>query len=234
MVVLGVGRGGHHAGSGHGTHGPDSQGHAVLPHADHAHADLPHVGPGHAAGGHVPVSHGSSGHATGTHFSLRDALKREGRGLRLTALLSPRLWFSILLGFGASGILLEKLLPHGLPLLAGAVVGAVLWERLLVTPVFNLCLGFASRPARTLESAVAEEAVAVTRFDADGCGLISLVLDGHEFRLLGRLSPSDRAAEREVHGGDRLFVESVDVKHNSCVVSVLDGIGPDFTPDSSE
>ncbi len=43
---------------------------------------------------------------------------------------------------------------------------------------------FASTPARTLESAVAEEATAVTAFDNDGCGLVAIDLDGHEMRVL--------------------------------------------------
>ena len=199
MVVLGMGRGGH-AGH-HAARGPDTHGQAGTPHGPASHVPGPHVGHGaHSAG--------------------------SGRAAWMAGLLSPRVWFSLLLGFGASGILFKALLPHAPLLLLGSVIGAVMWERLLVAPIFNLCMGFASKPGRTLETAVAEEAVAVTHFDKDGCGLISIVLDGHEVRILGRLCPADRAAEREVHGGDRLFVEAVDTKHNSCTVSVLNGIGP--------
>jgi hypothetical protein len=53
---------------------------------------------------------------------------------KLGALLSPRVLFSFLVGVGASGLLLSRWLFE--PLVAvGALTGAVLFERYVVTPI---------------------------------------------------------------------------------------------------
>lgn len=78
---------------------------------------------------------------------------------------------------------------------------------------------FASTPARTLESAVWEEATALTNFDRDGCGLVSIVLDGHEMRVLARLQPEEN--DRNVRAGDLLLVEDVDATRGQCRVSKI-------------
>lgn len=216
MAVLGIG----HLGFGHGTHGGShdghSGGHAGGHGADHAGHGAAHAGAhGHGAthdGGHAHGQHGhahSHGHDAGDRFDA------------LLGFLSPRVFFSLLLGFGASGVLLKQALtmePHRLIL---ALCGGLLFEKLFVQPLWNLVFRFASNPARTLESAVCEEARAVTDFDARGHGLIAIELDGRMLQVLGTLTAQNRAEGTRVRSGDRVFIEAVDPQRNSCTVSRL-------------
>ncbi len=135
-------------------------------------------------------------------------------------LLSPRFWFSLLLGFGATGILIKGVM-HDEPwrgLLAA--VGGICFETFLFAPLWNFWFRFAGE-GHTLESAVAEEARAVTNFDVSGCGLISLNLDGQTIQLLGRLSARAMSDGVRVRTGDVLLVEAVDAQRQSCTVSPL-------------
>lgn len=196
MALSGVG-GRHHGGS-HGA------GHAHGGHAGHAHAGHAHAGHAHTA------HHAGPGHAQGAS----DARWSPG------ALLSPRLLFSLLLGFGATGLLGRHLLSGAL-LVAVAVIGGVGFELLAAGPVSNFFFRFASRPALTLESALEDEVRAVSGFDANGQGMVALELDGQMVQLLATLSPEDRAAGIRVHIGDRLRVQEVDAARNRCTVSLL-------------
>ena len=131
---------------------------------------------------------------------------------------SPRLLFSLLLGFGTAGVLLQPVL--GGAVLAGAALGgAVLFERLIVTPIWNLTLRFASEPAATLESSITDEATAVTSFDGNGQGIVALEVDGQVVQILGTLQSSDRALGVRVRAGERLRIEEVDAARNRCTVS---------------
>lgn len=219
MVVTGAGRGGSHTG-GHAGGGGHGLGHGVGQGAHSGHVSHP----GHV--GHLPVTHGVRG-SSGPHGGGRGT----GMRSRLLGVLSVRMWFSVLLGFGACGLLFKGLVPLEPWRFAVAAVGALFWERLLMTPMWNLCFAFASKPGRTLESAVAEIGEALTGFDADGCGLVGVILEGHEMHVLGHLAVPPEGTVWKVHRGDRLFVESVDTVHNSCVVSPLEGApAPVTTP----
>lgn len=169
--------------------------------AQHAHG-------GHAHGGHVGHHH-HTGHHVGHAHSLR-------------TLLSPRVLFSVLIGLGATGVLLQGTLK-GLVLLATAFTGGVLFERLLVSPLWNFLFRFASAPATTLDQCIAEEARAVSTFDADGHGLVAIELDGQIVQLLATLRNTDRAAGVRVRAGDRVLIDDVDTRRNRCTVSVLRG-----------
>jgi hypothetical protein len=105
-------------------------------------------------------------------------------------------------------------------LFAAALGVGILFERVLVTPIWNFMFRFASAPALTLESAVSDEARAVTSFDANGQGLIAVELDGQSVQLLGTLQPSDRAMHVKVPAGARLRIEEVDSARNRCIVSL--------------
>jgi hypothetical protein len=178
----------------HGHHAQPGHGHAAARGPAHGHRA---AAPGHRAGG----------------GSLRSSL-----GSLLWSLTSPRVLFSLLVGFGATGVLLRPILIT--PVAAGlAVLGGIAFERLLVTPLWNLLLKFASEPALTLESAVQEEVTAVMAFDRDGQGLVAVELDGQVVQVLGRLRPEDRGTA--VRAGDRLMVEEVDPQRNRCVVSFV-------------
>jgi len=184
---------------GFGHHGGDAAHHGG---AD-AHAG--HAGDGHA--GH----HG--GDASGHHA------EHSGGGVsHLLALLSPRVLFSFLVGAGASGLLADPLLPEPLTALV-AVAGGVLFERLLVGPVWKFLFRFESRPALMLESAVMEEAQAMMDFDAQGQGLVRIELDGQVVQLLGTVVPEERSRTRRIRRGDLLRVEDVDAERNRCTVS---------------
>jgi translation initiation factor IF-1 len=181
---------------------------AALGLASHAH----HGGHG-GPGGHS----GHGGHAGHGHGHVH----HEPAALRVAAALSPRLWFTLLAGFGATGLLIRPLVAGG-PLRAViAVAGALLFEALLARPLWNFAFRFESRPASTLESCVADEVQAVTGFDRDGHGLIAVELDGQIVQVLATLRAADRAAGVRVRAGDKVRVEEVDPGRNRCVVSAL-------------
>jgi hypothetical protein len=125
-----------------------------------------------------------------------------------------------MLGFGATGAMLHSVLPAPL-LLGAAAVGAVAFERLVVAPVWNFAMRFASRPASTLESAVADEAVAVSAFDDNGQGIVSLELDGQVLQILATLQPQDRLLGARVRAGQRLRIDDVNAERQTCTVSLL-------------
>ena len=134
--------------------------------------------------------------------------------------MSPRLLFSVCVGLGASGLLLRPLLGSGILLFAGALVGGIVFERAIVTPIWNFAFRFASEPALTLESALHSEATAVTAFDANGSGLIAVELDGRLVQLLGTLQTVDRELRAKVVAGSKLRIEDVDAERNRCTVSL--------------
>jgi hypothetical protein len=184
--------------SGIGRHGGGSHGHAGHGHAGHA-------GHGHAGHGHAH----SHSHAVHTH-SARDTV---------WALMSPRILFSFLIGFGTTGTVLHGPLG-GVLLFAAAAAGGVAFERLIVAPLWNFAMRFASKPALTLESVVTEDATAVSNFDANGQGLVAVELDGQLIQILGTLQATDRALGVRVRAGERVRIEDVDPATNCCTVSV--------------
>jgi hypothetical protein len=228
LALGGIGHGQH----GHGSHGHglgDGHGHGAL---GHGHGHGGHAGDvnfhghgGHAVaahGGHAAAAHGhghgADGHGTGVQ--ARDAswdLSRAGGSMM--ALLSPRSVSSLLLGGGATGMLVGGFLGGGFRL-AAAAAGGVLLELGLIRPMWGFLQGFAS-PARTLESAVMEEARAASGFDARGQGLVAVEVDGQVSQILGTLRPQDLEAGVRVRAGDRLLVEEVDAERNRCTVSLL-------------
>lgn len=183
-----------HAGHGHATHGHATDGHATDGHAHgHSHGDHGH------GGDHTHGGHGAS---------------------RVLSLLQPRVAFSVLVGFGAAGLLLRPVLAE--PALLAASLGAGLaFEWLLVAPLWRFLFRFASSPAQTLESVVTDEARAVTSFDTNGNGLVAIELDGQVVQLLATLNASERAAARRVRAGDRLRIEAIDDTRNRCTVTYL-------------
>ncbi len=191
MLVMALAGFGHH-GHGHGrVSGVKLAKTPVHPH-----------GPGH--------HHGRGGH------SIRDGL-----GLMLLGLLSPRAFLSFLLGLGATGLILRPVTnwPPALLLLLAAI-GGWAFEQMIVQPLWRFLFGFASNPALTLDTAVQRESTAATDFDADGRGLVALELDGQVRQVLGRLCPEERAqAAGRVRTGERLLIQAVDDQRNTCTVS---------------
>jgi hypothetical protein len=139
----------------------------------------------------------------------------------LWAIASPRFLFSFALGFGVAGELLKPVLGGPL-LLAAAVAGAVLFERGIVSPLWNFAMRFASTPAQSLESAVSDEATAVTAFDANGQGIVTVEVDGQVMQILATLKPDDRLlGGARVRVGQRVRIDEVDAGRNRCTVSLL-------------
>jgi translation initiation factor IF-1 len=202
LAVMGV-RGVSHGHGGHSHGGRDHHAGAGHAHGTHAHG-------GHAHAAHSQA-HGHAGHGPGSASA------------RALSLLSPRILFSFLLGMGTAGVVLRPLgTSLTSPLLfAVAVAAGVAFERLFVTPLWNFMFRFESTPALTLEAAVEDEAKAVTNFDGNGQGLISLELDGQFVQCLGTLCQEDRLAGIHVRAGDVVRIQDVDADRNRCTVRRL-------------
>jgi len=179
----------------------------------HGHSGDVHVGHGHGQGGHS--SHGHVTHGHGHSHSHGEQWK----GTLLT-LVSPRILFTLLFAFGALGLLARHLVA-GVLVPVVAVIGAVLFERFLVSPVWNLMFRFASNPATTLEGSMSAEARAATGFDANGHGLVAVEVDGQIVQCLGTLRAEDRALGVRVRAGDVLRVEDVDAARQRCTVAYV-------------
>jgi len=176
---------------------------------------------GHAHGPHLSHAHGP--HLSHTSHSAPSAARGargprgSGTGWKWTSLLSPRLIFSFFVGFGAGGILAS---PLAEPFrLVSALAAGVAFETLLVAPLWRFLFRFESREASTLESAIEDEARAVTGFDADGNGLVALELDGQLVQLLATLSPDERARGVRIRSGDLVRIADVDAERGRCTVT---------------
>jgi len=175
----------------------------------------------HTVGGHHGA-HSSHGSHTGHHgASIRGGVRAgSGRAVgtrALWALLSPRPIFSILVGFGAVGLILHPIVP-GAALFALAGLGGILFEFGITRPLWNFLFRFESAPALTLETCIGDEARATTSFDAKGNGLVALELDGQVVQLLGTLRREDRDAGIRVRAGDPVRIDEVDAERNRCTV----------------
>jgi membrane protein implicated in regulation of membrane protease activity len=127
--------------------------------------------------------------------------------------------FAVMTGFGAIGLAAA---PLGEPIQFGvALAGAAAFEVFLVGPLWRFLFKFESRAALTLESAVEDEARAVTSFDANGNGLVSVDVDGQLVQLLAILAPDDRDRGVRVRRGDLVRVADVDAARGRCTVTTL-------------
>lgn len=209
LGVMGLAGVAQHVGA-DGAHGGDAL-HAGHTHAQGAHPL--HPGPSH----HLDHEPGSPGHAGapslahGSGFHLQHALGW---------LVSPRVIFGILLGWGTAGLVLRGALGSVPSFILALLIGVV-FERLVLNGVWKLTLRFASRPALTLEAAVAGEATAVTAFDDAGHGIVQIEIDGRLVQVLGTLSRAERSLGHRVRAGETLRVEEVDPGRNRCRVSIL-------------
>jgi hypothetical protein len=170
-------------------------------------------------GAHAPHGAHTAHHGGSVRGGLR-AARAAGRGSAtraLWALLSPRPLFSILVGFGAVGMILHPIVPGAL-LLPVAAAGGILFELGIIRPLWNFLFRFESAPALTLESCVGDEARAATSFNAKGDGLVALELDGQMVQLLGTLHREDRDAGVRVRAGDPVRIDEVDAERNRCIV----------------
>jgi hypothetical protein len=174
---------------------------------------LSHGGHSGHAGHDTHAGHASHGHhgEHGEHGA--------NSGWSWTSLLSPRLLFSAMVGFGAGGIAAA---PLGEPIqLIAGLAAAVAFEGLLVGPLWRFLFRFESRAAATLDSAIEDEARAVTGFDASGHGLVAVDVDGQIIQLLATLSADDRALGVRVRTGDLVRIAEIDSARGRCTVTAI-------------
>jgi hypothetical protein len=178
-----------------------------------------HAGVHDAAGGHGHAVHDGAAH---THDHTGHAGAHASGGLKsmLLSIASPRTLFSLLVGFGLTGVVARPFVG-GILLIVLALAGAAVFERALVQPLWKYLFRFASNPAFTLEDSLMSEARATSGFDENGQGLVALEVDGQIVQCLGTLQPDDRALGVRVHAGDVLRVEDVDPTRNRCTVSFV-------------
>jgi hypothetical protein len=183
------------------------------------HGDAPGHGHGHSGhsthgAGDAHAAHESdAAHSGHTHHD-------GGVGRLLWAFASPRVWFSVALGMGAAGRLMRPLMDGAFLFVAALGLGLI-FEGIVVRPIWNFTMRFASRPALSLESCLEDEATAVTSFDRNGQGIVSVDLDGQVVQLLATLRADDRALGAAVRAGDRVRISDVDSARNRCTVSAL-------------
>jgi hypothetical protein len=195
---------------------------------------LSHAGDaGHAGhGGHdAHLGHGSGHAGHGAHGAHAGHLAEAGHASHaghagdhgaswMQSLLSPRVLFALMVGFGAGGLLAE---PLGEPWrLGAAILGAAAFEALFVGPIWRFLFRFESSPALTLESAIEDDARAVTGFDANGHGLVAVDVDGQIVQLLATLIPDDRARGVRIRSGDVVRIADVDPARGRCTVRAND------------
>ena len=130
----------------------------------------------------------------------------------------PRVLFGFFLGLGAVGVAVKSFTYEPITLLLAAA-GGLLFQRFVITPLWNLTLRFESTPATTSEGV--DEATAVTSFNANGEGLVAIEVDGQVVQVLGRLKQADRNLGVVVRAGQRLRVEDVNTANNRCTVSAI-------------
>jgi hypothetical protein len=196
-----------------GGHAHDTSGHEFHGIAGHVHSGPP----AHTAG--PAITHGAAGHGVHAHAaSPTGHIHPEGWKSQAWSWLSPRVLFNVLVGFGATGLVAEKLLGPVLALPI-ALVGGLAFEAVVVRPIFNSLFRFESQPAQTLESAIMSQGKAVTGFDVNGNGLVSLELGGEVVQILGTLTRDERNSGVRVRAGDAVRIEDVDSARNRITVS---------------
>ncbi|WP_424952630.1 hypothetical protein [Deinococcus sp.] len=206
MTILGMS----HGSGGGRTHG-HAPGHLPTGHPSPGQTVSTAPGPSSTVAGHLVPVHPVPSHAT--HTQHEHVARTSDPGSWLLTLASPRVLLSLALGFGLSGLLLGHLLP-ALLLLPVAVVGAALFEGLLIRPYWGFLLRFESRPALTLASASGGPAQATTDFDARGAGLITFELNGETRQMLAHVTQPGSPVRR----GETLTIDSIDEDANRCTV----------------
>lgn len=162
-------------------------------------------------------SDGDSGHVGhGDHTHTDNDGHEAGHSWLL--LLSPLRLFGLCVGVGAAGLALQSLktLSPGL-ILALALLAGVAFYQLVIKSLMALVLRFASKPAATLSGALGQEATADSRFDEQGQGIVTLVVDGHLVRLLATLE----GVHQSVEAGEKLVVIEINTKRNRAKVTKL-------------
>jgi len=194
-----------------------------------------HHGHAHAGHGIRPVLGGragapqlgvSSARAGAIAATGQPAVPADGAPARLLRFIpSPRAVFSVLALYGAFG---NALVHAGHLRLATAAIlaalPALLVERLVVRPVWNLLFRFEGQPSSPLEALLLSPATAVVPF-RNGRGLVSVVRDGRAVQLAATLREDQAGLPVKV--GDALHIEDVDARRERVTVSVVSRTSPE-------
>lgn len=206
MALLAIPALGHHGHGGAGLHG-----HA-LPHATHAALGHAHgtgtTLPANAQQGAPPAAHNPGGKS--------EAVANAAGAARFIP--TPRIVFSIIAAYGAfgyAGVAAFHLAPALVAILA--LVPAVLMERLALTPLWNLLLGFQGEPCTPVTHLVMAEAEAVTPF-RNGKGIVRVTHDGRDVQFSAQLTGEH--ANMPIRVGDKLRIEEVEADGERVKVSV--------------
>ena len=173
-------------------------------------------------------NHGSTGEAVGSLKAIQHSHARvhhhhgatkAAKGFKPWWALSPFDILAYCTGAGAVGEILRQQGVAPGAVLAAAALGALLFNFGLAKPLLNLLLRFESRQSDGLEGQVAQRGEALTRFDAQGRGLVALAMDGQIVQVLGHLDSEERDRGVLVAKGDALLVIDVDAVKNTCRVT---------------
>ena len=213
MALPGLSRhGGGHAHTGHVGHaGHVAQvgqaGHGVHLGEGTAHATPGHVGPLKAGPqAHLPAHAGHTAVQHGAASASRSILE----------ILDPRLLFSLMALFGASGQIAFSLGVGAGWSAVLAVPAAAGLEWAIVGRLWRLAMRFEGQPSSPLETLLYEEVEAVTAFH-NGKGMVRAVKDGRSVQLMARLEEAQ--AGDDVRTGDRLRVLEVDPENERVTVT---------------
>ncbi|THF67617.1 hypothetical protein E7T06_20165 [Deinococcus sp. Arct2-2] len=180
---------------------------------------------GHPAGDSHIGTHGRHASAAHPHAAHQHAGIGESWLGTLMLMTSPRVVFSVVLGFGLVGLLLTGVTASAtwpaVVVFVLAAVGGLAFERWLTGPYWNALMTFQSRPARSLGSAVMSAGQAVTDFDRSGNGLVQLEFEGEIRQLLALQTPAEHTRGVRIKRGDRVRLEAIDEERNRCTVSSL-------------
>ena len=175
------------------------------------------AGPRGHVGGRGSHAHGKASlHAKGSAHGKSSAGAKTRAWSSLISF-SPLDLFSLAIGGGLTGKILERHVPSAFLVAIAAVAGALAFTIVLVKPLTRMILQFASTPSLGLEGTVAEFAAAETTFDAASQGIVTVTVDGQICRMLATLADEEKGTL--VRRGDRLIVLDVDAKKGSCRVS---------------
>jgi len=173
---------------------------------------------GATGGRHAPAHHHGAGAKAGHHGKIATGDATSNPFLSFWSNVSPLDIFSLALGAGAAGILLHNALKST-ELDLAAIATAILFTFAIVRPLMNAIAHFASRPSEGLEGMVAKTAVAVTKFDGQGRGLVRVTLDGQNVQVLAHLEAEEIERGTLVAKGDAVTIIEVDKKKNTCLVT---------------
>ncbi|MEO8902444.1 MAG: hypothetical protein ABI488_10690 [Polyangiaceae bacterium] len=194
---------------------------------------IPAFGHSHAQAGMGHAAHGSLGRgaAHGTPYASATPVVSNARGA-LQHLLpadaahagvwrfvpSPRAMFSVLALYGAFGN--AAVHAFHFPFLSAAISAlfpALLVERVLVRPLWNVVFRLEASACSPLEQLILTEAQAVTPF-RNGRGIVSTVRDGRRVQLVATLRQDQVTLPIRV--GTRLLIEDVDAANERVTVTI--------------